>query len=329
MINAEQEYRFEYCEYEPIVPRVDEMRVIIVNNLIQEPEHLSEVARQAPDFDEEKWLKIERHIAGLALLNIETNVRKLVRNPWIRTVHFSELSDDLINELDPDALVLSGTLRDFDFYHPEMLAGFNEFIRQTRVPVLAICGGHQMVGQAFGANIVTLDGQLPHQRRKDRIIEYQYRFVKITDPEDPIFAGVDDRTEPRWQKYTHRRHLLRVWQNHGLQVDRLPEGFRQLARGYLAEVQMFVRRTAQQLIYGVQFHLEKSFQDWNLDKYWEHHNESRDGRMLFGNFLVEALHFRTAQGGRGNTPRGFGHHDPGLTTGPVTVGTADVPVTGF
>ncbi|MFN7945018.1 MAG: gamma-glutamyl-gamma-aminobutyrate hydrolase family protein [Blastocatellia bacterium] len=319
---------FQYCEYEPIVPRLDALRVVIVNDLIQEPHHLSDVARQSPDFDEEKWLKLERHIAGLALLNIETNVRKLVRNPWIRTVHFSELSEDLMDELDPDALVLSGTLRDFDFYNPELIEDFNRFIRHNRVPVLAICGGHQLVGQAFGAAITTLDGRLPAQRRTNRQIEYQYRFVKITDPDDPIFAGVDDRAEPRWQKYTHRRHLLRVWQNHGLQVDRLPDGFKQLARGYLAEVQMFVRRTAQQLIYGVQFHLEKSFQDWNLDKYWEHHNESRDGRMLFGNFLVEALRFRQTQGPRERRPESGSGPDL-LRQSVVSSGTGSAPLTGF
>jgi GMP synthase-like glutamine amidotransferase len=86
--------------------------------------------------------------------------------------------------------------------------------------------------------------------------------------------------------------LLRVWQNHGLQLDHLPVGFTQLARGYLTEIQMMARRTAEQLIYGVQFHLEKSFQDWQMDKYWEHRNESRDGRLIFDNFLMEALRFR-------------------------------------
>ena len=52
-----------------------------------------------------------------------------------------------------------------------------------------------------------------------------------------------------------------------------------------------VRRTPQQLIYGVQFHIEKSFQDWNLDNYWNHRVESRDGRLIFENFMIEALRF--------------------------------------
>jgi GMP synthase-like glutamine amidotransferase len=158
--------------------------------------------------------------------------------------------------------------------------------------VLAICGGHQLVGQAFGAKVVTLDGRLPGEKRNGRLIEYQYRFVKITDAGDPIFVGIDDRPDARWQRYTKRRHLLRVWQNHGLQIDRLPDGFRRLARGYLSEYQMIARQAEGQMIYGVQFHIEKSFQDWETDKYWDHRCESRDGRMIFDNFLVEALRFR-------------------------------------
>lgn len=280
-----------YCVYELIMPRVDTMRVVLVDNLIKHETDFSDVARREPDFHAGRWLRLERFIASLAIANIETNIRKLIRRPVVRTVHLSELDDDLIAEFAPDAIVLSGTLRDFDLYNPELLAQFADFIRRTTVPVLAICGGHQLVGQAFGAEVVTLDGRLPSECRTGRVVEYQYRFVKITDPLDPIFAGIADRPDYRWQKYTQRRHLLRIWQNHGLQLDRLPEGFRQLARGYLTENQMMVRRTPEQLIYGVQFHIEKSFQDWQYDKYWDHRNESRDGRLLFDNFLVEALRF--------------------------------------
>jgi GMP synthase (glutamine-hydrolysing) len=284
--------KLNYCVFEPITPRIAEMRVLLVDDLIKQETDFSEVARAEPDFHAGRWLRQERMIASLAMANIERNVRKLIRRPEIRTAHLSELHDGLLREFDPEAVVLSGTLRDFDYYAPALIENFNRFIRETRVPVLAICGGHQLVGQAFGAKVVTLDHQLPRERRADRLVEYQYRFVKITDASDPIFAGIDVRPESRWQPYTQRRHLLRIWQNHGLQLDRLPTGFKQLARGYLTEVQMMVRRTAEQLIYGVQFHIEKSFQDWQQDNYWEHRNESRDGRLIFDNFLVEALRFQ-------------------------------------
>lgn len=317
-----------YCIFEPILPRIQSMRVLIVNNLIQEEEQYSADAQQVPDFNAKRWVELERKIAGLALANIEGNIRKFVREPELKMLHLSELNHANVAAFDPDAIVLSGTLRDFDFYQASLLTGFNEFIRVTRYPVLGICGGHQLIGQAFGANITTIDGQPPAAKRAGRLIEYQYRFVKITDVHDPIFAGIEERPTPLWQKYTERRHLLRVWQNHGLEVDRLPPGFAQLARGYLSEHQMFVRRTKDQLIYSVQFHLEKSFQDWQTDKYWEHRNESRDGRLLFDNFLVEALKFR----GKGEQvlQGDLAYFAPVAKTKTAAAATVgDVPATGF
>ncbi len=53
---------------------------------------------------------------------------------------------------------------------------------------------------------------------------------------------------------------------------------------------MMVKRSDDQMIYAVQFHLEKSFEDWTKNRTrWEHQNESRDGRILFENFLKLAL----------------------------------------
>lgn len=317
----------QYCVFELITPRIQTMRVILVDNLIAAEEQYSVVAHREPGFHAGKWVRLERMIAGMAMSNIENNVRKLIRQPEVRIVHLSELNEQTVRDFDPDAIVLSGTLRDFDLYSPDLIESFNHFIKQTSVPVMAICGGHQLVGQAFGAEITTLDDKLPSEKRNGRLIEYQYRFVKITDPADPIFAGIEERPDARWQKYTKRKHLLRIWQNHGLRLDRLPEGFAKLARGYLAEVQMMVRRTTQQLIYGVQFHIEKSFQDWQADKYWDHRNESRDGRLLFDNFLVESLRFR----GKTANLVADGDQRPVVEIAKTASagGGASIPVTGF
>lgn len=327
MEHSSENYSDLYCVFEIIKPRISTMRVMLVDNLIGDENQYSEAARREPDFHAGKWVRLERMIAGLAMGNIENNVRTLIRQPEVRVVHLSQLNEENVREFDPDAIILSGTLRDFDLYAPELIESFNQFIRQTNVPVMAICGGHQLVGQAFGARIVTLDDKLPGEKRNGRLIEYQYRFVKITDISDPIFAGIDNRPSARWQKYTNRRHLLRIWQNHGLQLDRLPTGFKQLARGYLSEYQMMVRRTSDQLIYGVQFHIEKSFQDWQADKYWDHRNESRDGRLLFDNFLVESLRFR------GKTANLVGDDDfkpaASAATAGNSTGSSAIPSTGF
>lgn len=277
------------CRYEPIEKRIDHARVLIVNSLLRYESDMSEIARQELGEGIEARLRFERKISGLACDNIAQNVLKLVKQPKTITVHLSEIKK-AAEEFKPDAIVMSGTYSDFDYYRSEQLRAFEKFIRNTKVPVLAICGAHQLVGQSFGARLKTLDNFEVSEKRNDRLVEYQYRFIKITDPHDPIFEGIEDQSSGLWQDYTKEDDILRVWQNHGVQVDGVPDGFKLLATSYLCRNQMMVKRSDGQLIYCVQFHLEKSFEDWSKNPTrWEHPNESRDGRVLFENFLKLAI----------------------------------------
>ena len=278
-----------FCRYEPIEKRIRHAKVLIVNDLLRYDSDLSELARQEWNGTAEGKLKFERKISGMACDNIAKNVIRLVQQPKTLTVHLSEISD-AAKSFNPDAIVMSGTLSDFDYYNPAHLASFGEFIRNTKIPVLAICGAHQLVGMSFGAELKTLDDLNPSEKRADRMVEYQYRFIKIIDDADPIFAGVANKESGVWQDYTVQDDILRVWQNHGLQVEGVPEGFKLLATSYLCKNQMMVKRSGGQMIYAVQFHLEKSFEDWSKNPTrWQHPNESRDGRILFENFLKLAL----------------------------------------
>jgi GMP synthase-like glutamine amidotransferase len=274
-----------FCRYEPVEQRIEKARVLVIDNLLRDEQDLSEVARQEWGDALTAELKRERMIAGMAVENILANIARLVKDPVTSVAHVSEVAEAAA-EFVPDAIVLSGTLRDFDYYQQTIIDNFTTFIRATKIPVLAICGGHQLVGLSFGARVVTLDKLEQHEQRLDRPHEYQYRFVRITDPDDPIFTNIALCEEPKEAKGSH---ILHVWQNHGLQLDRVPEGFHLLATSYLCRNQMMVKRSDGQLIYTVQFHLEKSFEDWNKSRTrWEHHNESRDGRILFENFLILA-----------------------------------------
>ena len=277
-----------FCRYEPVEQSIPEARVLVIDNLLRHERDLSVVAR-------EEWgnalaiqMRRERHIAGMAIENILDNISRLVKSPTTEVAHLSEVAE-AASRFKPDAIVLSGTLRDFDYYHQSILDDFGEFIRQTKIPVLAICGGHQLVGMSFGARVITLDKLEQHEQRDDRRQEYQYRFIRITEPEDPIFRNIACIDQENAGTQSKSARILHVWQNHGLQLDRLPEGFNLLATSYLCRNQMMVKRSAGQLIYTVQFHLEKSFEDWNKSRTrWEHPNESRDGRILFENFLTLA-----------------------------------------
>jgi GMP synthase (glutamine-hydrolysing) len=278
-----------YCRYEPIEQRIDSARVLVVDDLLRDEGDLSPVAVREWGPGIETQLKQERLIAGMAIENILNNVSRLVKEPTTEVVHLSEIGEASAR-FTPHAIVLSGTLRDFDFYQQSILDTFSEFIRKTCIPVLAICGGHQLVGLSFGARVVTLDKLEQHEQRVDRPTEYQYRFIRIIDPADPIFAGIHSVESNSTEESSQPARILRVWQNHGLQLDRVPDGFHLLATSYLCRNQMMVKRTGGQLIYTVQFHLEKSFEDWNKNRTrWEHPNDSRDGRRLFENFLMLAL----------------------------------------
>jgi GMP synthase-like glutamine amidotransferase len=304
------------CRYEPIEKRIARVRVLVVNDLLREESDLSDRALEEWGQQVSARLDRERYISSLAIGNILGNITRLVREPETRVVHLSEVVDASQN-FAPDAIVLSGTLSDFDYYNPAMIERFGEFVRATKTPVLGICGGHQLVGLSFGARVLTLDNREQHDQRDNRPFEYQYRFIRIVEPEDPIFKGIHESDSGIWQDYTTEGLVLRVWQNHGLQLDRVPEEFTLLATSYLCKNQMMVKRQGGQLIYAVQFHLEKSFQDLhrsqskrvnpNLSREerrrqlreeassrtrWAHQNESRDGRILFENFLSEALAHR-------------------------------------
>jgi GMP synthase-like glutamine amidotransferase len=272
-----------FCRYEPVNQSIDEARVLVVDNLLRDERDLSSVARAEWGGTLVAEMRRERLIAGMAVENILNNISRLVKHPTTEVAHLSEVAT-AAKRFAPDAIVLSGTLRDFDYYQQSILDEFSQFIRETKIPVLAICGGHQLVGLSFGARVVTLDKLEQHEQRLARPQEYQYRFVRITDAADPIFKNINcsDPESPA--------RILRVWQNHGLQLDRIPEGFKLLATSYLCRNQMMVKRSDGQLIYTVQFHLEKSFEDWNKSRTrWEHPNDSRDGRILFENFLTLAV----------------------------------------
>ena len=278
-----------YCRFEPIEQKIEKARILIVDNLLRDERDLSPVAVREWGDSAASQLKRERLIAGMAIENILNNISRLVKEPTSEVVHVSDVAR-AADEFKPQAIVLSGTLRDFDYYQTSILESFAAFIRQTQVPVLAICGGHQLVGLSFGARVVTLDKLEQHEQREDRPCEYQYRFIRITDPEDPIFAGIHTVDADVIPGTSRSARILRVWQNHGLQLDRIPDGFKLLATSYLCRNQMMVKRSDGQLIYTVQFHLEKSFEDWNKNRTrWEHPNDSRDGRILFENFLNQAL----------------------------------------
>src|SRR3990172_8003869 len=156
-----------FCRYESIEKRIETARVLVVDSLLRDTGDLSLVARDEMGQSASAEIRRERQIATMAVENILNNVERLVKDPIARVTHISELSQSTL-EFEPDAIVVSGTLRDFDYYRSEILDDFGNFIRAAKTPVLAICGGHQLVGLSFGARVITLDRLQQHEQRQNR-----------------------------------------------------------------------------------------------------------------------------------------------------------------
>lgn len=147
------------------------------------------------------------------------------------------------------ALVLSGSDRSIKEALPWMLEE-EALLRgavEARVPVLAICFGHQLLGEAFGSRIVTSD---------KRIGLFEVAVVG----NDPAFDGVGD--------------MAIVPEQHSDQLSDVPDGFDLIASSDYCPVQAI--RHASAPAYGMQFHPCYEESVFEADEAWESLVDLRD-----------------------------------------------------
>jgi len=118
-------------------------------------------------------------------------------------------------------------------------------ILDSKVPVLGVCFGHQMMARAFGAEIVK-DGHHVLDMVRTRVLE-----------SDPLFEGL-----PRSLTLLESRHEI---------VKSLPQGFRLLASSATSKIATMKHESRP--LYGVQFHPER------------YTVENPDGNAVVGNFV--------------------------------------------
>src|SRR5258705_9680264 len=92
-----------FCRYEPVEQRIDEARVLVVDNLLRDERDLSPVAVQEWGSSSANQLKRERLIAGMAIENILNNISRLVKKPTTEVTHLSELAETT-EEFKPQAI---------------------------------------------------------------------------------------------------------------------------------------------------------------------------------------------------------------------------------
>ncbi len=157
---------------------------------------------------------------------------------------------DVVLQKHPDIMILTGS--NFMLSKPDTRMVFQpemDLVRETDLPFLGICFGHQLIGAAYGSQVVDLG----HNIR-------EFKEVKLLG-KDPLFDGLPGS--------------IRVSESHRQALTRVPEGFRHLAESATSQVEAICHQ--KHPIYGVQFHPERS------DEKHPH------GRIIIQNFLKLAV----------------------------------------
>ena len=153
------------------------------------------------------------------------------------------------------------TSRMFDSYDGVVLSGSPEMMSKektkerfqremdavldSRTPVLGVCFGHQLIAQAFGAEVVE-DTKPVLEMVKTSVLA-----------DDPLFMGL-----PRFLMLLESRHEV---------VKSLPRGFKLIAKSDTSRIATMRHET--RLLYGVQFHPERFTA------------ENPDGDRVLGNYV--------------------------------------------
>ncbi|MCJ7639358.1 MAG: GMP synthase subunit A [Euryarchaeota archaeon] len=129
--------------------------------------------------------------------------------------------DELLRR-DPDGLILSGG--------PSMdrIGNCKLYVRETNLPILGICLGHQLIAETFGGTV-----------SKGVSGGYAHVTVEIIEQDDILID---------------MGPIIKTWASHADEVNRLPKDFTILARSEICEVEAMKNRDKP--IYGVQWHPE-------------------------------------------------------------------------
>lgn len=195
------------------------------------------------------------------MLTFKARFERLGGDPCL-LLHFTQVDRALFDRLRIRAVVLSGHSTLIDDYDRRALAPVLELIRETPAPLLGLCGGHQLIGLAFGAVPAPMGRLAPEEADPRPSLapgmrkEWGPSRVRIS-ADDSLFAGLGD--------------TVVVEQRHFWELKAVPAGFVRLAVSDACPIQAIRHRSRP--LYGVQFHPER---------YSELHP---DGRTILSNFF--------------------------------------------
>ena len=192
---------------------------------------------------------------GVSPRELRAVLGRLIPGLEILIEPFQSVSLERVRSLRPSHIILSGQSHPWDQYSSESLAGVFEVIKHASQPILGVCGGHQQIALAYGAEVGLMGRLEPGEGYNGA--KRERGFLPIENTGDGLFKGLPSE--------------ITVWHNHCDEVKELPDGFRQTATNETCKIQAMQEKGRR--VYGVQFHPEL---------FDEAHPE---GRYLVENFL--------------------------------------------
>jgi GMP synthase (glutamine-hydrolysing) len=159
------------------------------------------------------------------------NLTRCVGRPLEMVDYKTHDLHDIISRKAPDALVLTGSnfmlsKKDTQMvFRPEM-----DLVRQLDLPIFGICFGHQLIGAAYGSEVIEMGQNVR-----------AFKEVKLIS-KDLIFDGLPS--------------TISVAESHRQTLSKLPKLFRHLAESSTSKFEVIAHESRP--VYGLQFHPERS-----------------------------------------------------------------------
>ena len=179
-------------------------------------------------------------------------------------VRWNRVTPDLLRDIGTRAIFISGNSATADQYDPNEQAGLREALLTRDWPTFGFCGGHQVMGEVYGAPLEPIGELDPRDASFGEAnevapgmkTEVGYLPVDVTRPH-PILDGLGEA--PVF------RHA------HSWELKAIPDGFTNYASTGVSRIQLMIHDDLP--IAGTQFHPEYAT------------DEHPAGRVLIENFM--------------------------------------------
>jgi len=177
-------------------------------------------------------------------------------------IHYTQVTAENLPKTNFKALLIDRIDKNIN---KDYLEQFYRIVRETRLPAIGFCGGHQLIAQAFGGKSGYMRKLRPGEEdlrpsyQPGQFKEWGFYPVRIVK-RDRLFDGLGDQ--------------ITVQEYHAWEIKKLPDEFEVLAATDECPIQTIKHKT--RLLYGTQFHPEA------------YDDEHPDGKKLLQNFFTIA-----------------------------------------